>query len=150
MNSQTKKNSWIFYAWAVSVVATLGSLYLSEYLHFTPCSLCWFQRIFMYPLTILLGLASARKHTFIVTYALPLVIIGGLISSYHIFVQEMPHEGATASCGPVSCQEDVLNAFGFLTVPMLALSAFILIFVSLLRVRHYEKRESHSNEATPS
>ncbi|WP_373229988.1 disulfide oxidoreductase [Cohnella sp.] len=146
--TQTKKSSWLFNAWAISVVATLGSLYLSEYLHFTPCSLCWYQRIFMYPLTILLGIASARNHTFIIPYALPLVIIGGLVSSYHIFIQEIPHDSASASCGPVSCQEDVLNAFGFLTVPMLALVAFILIFVALLLVRRHENREINSNKAS--
>jgi disulfide bond formation protein DsbB len=143
--NQKRKSSWLFNAWAVSVIATLGSLYLSEYLHFTPCSLCWYQRIFMYPLTILLGVASARNQTFIIPYVLPLVIIGGGISAYHIFIQEMLHEGTGASCGPVSCMEDVLNAFGFLTVPMLALTAFILIFIALLMVRRLEERESNDN-----
>jgi len=140
MNKSSKKSTWLFNAWAVSLIATLGSLYLSEYLHFTPCSLCWYQRIFMYPLTILLGIASARNQTFIVPYVLPLACIGGLISAYHIFIQEMPHNLIGASCGPTSCMDDVLDAFGFLTVPMLALTAFLLIIIALLQVRRLDNK----------
>lgn len=137
-NKNKKSSNWLFNAWAVSVMATLGSLYLSEYLHFTPCSLCWYQRIFMYPLTILLGIASARNDTAIVPYVMPLAVIGGGVSIYHIVIQEMPHDGTGNSCGPVSCMEDVLNAFGFLTVPMLALAAFVLITISLIQVRRVD------------
>lgn len=93
----------------------------------------------MYPLIVLLGIASARGHAFIVPYALTLAIAGGCISAYHIYVQEAPHGGAGPFCGPTSCQDDVLNAFGFLTVPMLALAAFILIIIALLKVRTLEK-----------
>jgi len=141
MNKPGQIGSWLFNAWAVAVVATAGSLYLSEYLHFTPCSLCWYQRIFMYPLTVLLGIASARRHAFIAAYALPLAIAGGCVSAYHIYVQEAPHGGAGPFCGPTSCQDDVLNAFGFLTVPMLALAAFTLIIIALLKVRSLEKKQ---------
>ncbi|MCD9025358.1 disulfide oxidoreductase [Cohnella silvisoli] len=141
-NSSSKKSNWLFIAWAISVVATAGSLYLSEYLHFTPCSLCWYQRIFMYPMTILLGIASARNQTQIVPFVMPMVVIGGGFSIYHIFIQEMPHSGSVASCGPVSCMEDVLNAFGFLTVPMLALTAFVLIFIALLQIRRLDRIDS--------
>jgi len=135
MRRRTSSASWLFNAWAVAVVATAGSLYLSEYLHFVPCSLCWYQRIFMYPLTILLGIASWRDQKQIVPYALPLVAIGAGFSVYHIAVQELPHGPDGPFCGPVSCATDVLNAFGFLTVPMLALTAFAMIFVCLLLAR---------------
>lgn len=122
---------WLFWAWATAVVATLCSLYLSEIVHFVPCSLCWYQRIFMYPLTIVLGIASARKQAEIVRYALPLVAIGASFSAYHIWIQERPHDTGGAFCGPTSCVTDVLNAFGFLTVPMLAFAAFSIIGVCL-------------------
>ncbi|WP_372636094.1 disulfide oxidoreductase [Cohnella sp.] len=135
MRGRTSSASWLFNAWAVAVVATAGSLYLSEYLHFVPCSLCWYQRIFMYPLTILLGIASWRGQKQIVPYALPLVAIGAGFSVYHIAVQELPHGPDGPFCGPVSCMNDVLNAFGFLTVPMLALTAFAMIFACLLFAR---------------
>lgn len=69
----------LFIAWAVSVIATLGSLYLSEIKGFLPCDLCWFQRIFMYPLTILLGIAYFKDDVGIAKYVLPLSFIGGYI-----------------------------------------------------------------------
>ena len=128
--------SWLFFAWATAVLATLGSLYLSEVVHFVPCSLCWFQRIFMYPLTIVLGIASAKKQAEIVSYVLPLVAIGGAFSAYHIWIQERPRDTGGPFCGPTSCVTDVLNAFGFLTVPMLALTAFLMIgFCSVMAVK---------------
>ncbi|MFC4597724.1 disulfide oxidoreductase [Cohnella hongkongensis] len=140
-------SSWLFVAWAVSVTATAGSLYLSEYLHFTPCSLCWYQRIFMYPLTIVLGVASWRgRKPLVPAGALPLTAIGGAFSVYHIAVQELPHGESGPFCGPTSCAEDVLNAFGFITVPMLALTAFALIFVSLLLAR---RSDNESKEGMP-
>jgi disulfide bond formation protein DsbB len=130
-----QKNNWLFVAWAFSVIATLGSLYLSEVLGFVPCSLCWYQRIFMYPLTFILGIASAKDRPDALIYALPLAIVGGGVSAYHILLQEMPHDSFVASCGPTSCAEDVLDAFGFLTVPMLAFAAFALIVFSLIKAR---------------
>ncbi|MFB9274349.1 disulfide oxidoreductase [Cohnella cellulosilytica] len=138
MRRRIGSGSWLFNAWAVAVTATAGSLYLSEYLHFTPCSLCWYQRIFMYPLAVLLGIASWRGQKQIVPYALPLVVLGAGFSVYHIAVQELPHRGDAPFCGPVSCATDVLNAFGFLTVPMLALTAFAMIFACLLLARRAE------------
>ncbi|GJM71062.1 hypothetical protein HMSSN036_32780 [Paenibacillus macerans] len=73
----------IYLAWLVALVATAGSLYLSEVLHYEPCRLCWFQRIFMYPQVILLGIAAYRNDRSIIPYVLPLSIIGGTISLYH-------------------------------------------------------------------
>lgn len=133
--SAVAAGNWLFYAWAVSVVATLGSLYLSEVVHFVPCSLCWFQRIFMYPLVWLLGVASAKRNGGFAIYALPLVGIGAAVSGYHIYIQEMPSRAVGVACGPTSCVTDVLNAFGFLTVPMLALTAFAFIGFCLVMAR---------------
>jgi disulfide bond formation protein DsbB len=130
-----KRSFWLFIAWAAAVLATAGSLYLSEVMHFVPCSLCWFQRIFMYPLAILLGIAYSKGDTGIVTYALPLVFIGGGFSLYHTVLQKLPSDSALAACGPVSCQGDYLNWFGFITIPMLALAAFLIILTALLRLR---------------
>lgn len=129
------KSFWLFLAWAVATLATAGSLYMSEVMHFTPCSLCWFQRIFMYPLSIVLGIAFVKEDTGIVKYTLPLAIIGGGFSIYHIIIQKIPPDSTIAACGPTSCQDDYLNWFGFITIPMLALLAFIMIIVSLLRLR---------------
>src|SRR5690606_12661655 len=121
-----------FFAWLVSMVATGGSLMLSEVWHFTPCVLCWYQRVFMYPLVFILGIASFRQQTAIVPYVMPLIIVGGSISTYHILIQKLPKQSNIAACGPTPCLDDYLNWFGWLTIPMLALAAFILIAVALL------------------
>ncbi|MCR8659572.1 disulfide oxidoreductase [Paenibacillus endoradicis] len=134
-NKKKSKSFWLFLAWAVATFATAGSLYMSEVMHFTPCSLCWFQRIFMYPLSIVLGIAFVKEDTAIVKYTLPLAIIGGGFSIYHTIIQKIPPDSTIAACGPTSCQEDYLNWFGFITIPMLALLAFIIIVIALLRLR---------------
>lgn len=134
-NNEKRKSFWLFLAWAVATLATAGSLYMSEVMHFTPCSLCWFQRIFMYPLSIMLGIAFIKEDARIVNYTLPLAIIGGGFSIYHTIIQKIPPNSTIAACGPTSCQDDYLNWFGFITIPMLALLAFLIIVISLFRLR---------------
>ncbi|OOC61439.1 disulfide oxidoreductase [Paenibacillus ihbetae] len=136
-----KSGAWLLFAWLVAAVATSGSLFLSEVWHFTPCVLCWYQRIFMYPLVVLLGIAAYRQQTFIVPYILPLIVIGGGISTYHIIIQKLPRSSDAVACGPVSCLNDYLNWFGWLTIPMLALSAFLLIAAALWLARRAQKQE---------
>lgn len=122
----------LFIAWAASVIATGGSLYFSEIKGFVPCELCWYQRIFMYPLVILLGIAYFKDDFKIGRYVLPLSIIGGSISVYHIVIQRLYATNGTAvACGKVPCYTDYLNWFGFITIPMLALIAFVIIAVML-------------------
>lgn len=122
----------LFLAWAVSVIATGGSLYFSEIKGFIPCDLCWFQRIFMYPLTIVLGTAYFKDDFKIGKYVLPLSIIGGCISLYHVVIQRVySATGSAVACGQIPCYTDYLNWFGFITIPLLALIAFIIITVML-------------------
>lgn len=123
----------MFASWGISLIATAGSLFFSEVLKYIPCDLCWYQRILMYPLIILLGIASAKKDYKMSLYAVVLSSIGGLISLYHYLVQKVPalHELGNA-CGIVPCNTDYINWFGFITIPFLALIAFTLI--SILQV----------------
>ncbi|MEN1989372.1 disulfide oxidoreductase [Paenibacillus hubeiensis] len=122
----------LFLAWAVSVIATGGSLYFSEIKGFIPCDLCWFQRIFMYPLTIVLGIAYFKDDFKIGRYVLPLSIIGGCISLYHVVIQRVySATGSAVACGQIPCYTDYLNWFGFITIPLLALIAFMIITVML-------------------
>lgn len=116
-------------SFAIALVATAGSLYLSEILRYEPCKLCWIQRIFMYPLVVLFAVASVRKDNKVYVYALPLAGIGGLFSLYHYLMQKTSLFQETATCGPVPCTYDALDWFGFITIPLLALTAFILITV---------------------
>ncbi|MFD1177000.1 disulfide oxidoreductase [Paenibacillus puldeungensis] len=132
------KNYGIYLAWLVSLVATAGSLYLSEVLHYEPCKLCWFQRIFMYPQVILLGIAAYRNDRNIITYAIPLSAIGGSISLYHYAEQKIPGLSQLLPCKiGVPCGVDYLGQgwLGFITIPFMALVAFILIILCLLAAR---------------
>ncbi|ODG89733.1 MULTISPECIES: disulfide oxidoreductase [Bacillaceae] len=125
-----KQQSILFFTWIVSIIATLGSLSFSVINHWTPCSLCWYQRIFMYPIVFILGIAFYKNKIKDVIYVLPLSLIGMCISIYHILIQKVPALKETATqCGPVPCTGDYLNWFGFITIPMLAFVAFLLINV---------------------
>ncbi|WP_145949913.1 disulfide oxidoreductase [Paenibacillus sp. Y412MC10] len=126
----------LYLAWIVSLVATGGSLYLSEVMHYEPCRLCWFQRIFMYPEVILLGIASYKNDRKIIPYAVTLSAIGGCISIYHYAEQKIPALAKALPCKVgIPCNFDYLNWFGFITIPLLALIAFIFIIASLLMGR---------------
>jgi disulfide bond formation protein DsbB len=119
----------LYLAWVVSIVAVSGSLYLSDVIGYVPCKLCWFQRIFMYPIVILLGIASYKNDRKQIGYVLPLSIIGGLISMYHYAEQKVPALAKVLPCTQgIPCNEDYLDWFGgVVTIPFMALIAFILI-----------------------
>ncbi len=126
----------LYLAWLVALMATLGSLYFSEIREFVPCELCWIQRIFMYPLVILLGVAVFTDDRAVKKYVLPLSIIGGLISLYHYLVQKVPGFADIKPCVQgVPCNVQYINWFGFVTIPFLALTAFTLITLLVWRVR---------------
>ncbi|MBM7097629.1 disulfide bond formation protein B [Bacillus sp. H-16] len=125
----------LFAAWAIAFTATLGSLYFSEIRMFIPCELCWIQRIFMYPLAITLAIAAVKKDAKQAVYALPLSVIGMLISLYHYLVQKVPAMAQTSDfCGVVPCNYQYINVFGFITIPFLAFIAFAAISVLLIVV----------------
>jgi len=123
-----KNQSILFFVWIVSIIATLSSLSFSIFNHWIPCSLCWYQRIFMYPIVFIVGIAFYKNKINDIIYVLPLSTIGMCISIYHILIQKVPALKETATqCGPVPCTGDYLNLFGFITIPMLAFVAFLLI-----------------------
>lgn len=128
------KKVWILYfAWFVSLIATLGSLYFSEIRGFIPCDLCWFQRIFMYPLVILLGIATFQSDTSGKKFILPLSIVGSIISFFHYLEQKVPGFGGIKPCvSGVPCSAEYINWFGFITIPFLALIAFTLINICMI------------------
>ncbi|QAY65699.1 disulfide oxidoreductase [Paenibacillus protaetiae] len=122
----------LYFAWIVSLAATGGSLYFSEIANYIPCNLCWFQRIFMYPQVILLGIAAYRGDRGIIRYSLPLSIIGGIISVYHNLEIWFPKLAEVAPCrAGVPCTFNYVNWFGFITIPLMALTAFVLITLCL-------------------
>lgn len=126
----------IFACWIIASVSTLGSLFFSEIMDFPPCSLCWYQRIFMFPLVVVLlvGLFPLDRST--VKYALPLALIGWGFAFYHhlLYSGFIPESMRPCSQG-VSCSETYLDLFGFLTIPMLSLISFSTIVALLYTLK---------------
>lgn len=116
--------------------AMLGSLFFSEVLHFVPCTLCWYQRIAMYPLAIMLLIAVRRKDFGIHRYALPLSIIGAVIALYHYLLQMTTWITVLTLCTAASpCTALQINLFGFVTIPFMAFVAFSIITFLLWHIR---------------
>jgi disulfide bond formation protein DsbB len=113
--------------WVVSTIATFGSLFFSEIMKYEPCKLCWIQRIFMYPLPIIIGIAIIRKDYNQIWSFLTLASIGFIVSIYHNYIMLFPPE--LGSCGRVSCTTDYFNLLGFITIPLMAFTAFLLIII---------------------
>ena len=123
---------WGYELWAafvVSSIATGGSLFFSEIAGFVPCELCWYQRICMYPLSIITLLAAIRGDFRVARYLLPLPIVGAFISVYHILVENRVVGQSTACLvsAPGGCATKWINQFGYITIPTLALTAFVLL-----------------------
>jgi disulfide bond formation protein DsbB len=116
------------FALCVAGVATAGSLYLSEGAGFIPCRLCWYQRIAMYPLAVILTVAVIRRRADAYIYVVPVALIGAAISTYHITVERFPRLESSNICETANpCTLIWTNRFGFLTIPTMALTAFSLI-----------------------
>ncbi|HEX6147412.1 MAG TPA: disulfide oxidoreductase [Acidimicrobiia bacterium] len=124
-------NKAVWLAWAVALVATVGSLMYSELFHYVPCRLCWFQRIAMYPLAIVLLVGAIRREAVVKFYAIPVALIGLVISIYHNVLQFFPSLEGT-SCDPlVPCSARSIEVFGFMDLPFMAGAGFIVIAVLL-------------------
>lgn len=127
-------------AWVVATVTTLGSLYFSEIADFAPCKLCWFQRIGMYPLVVILGVAAIRRDRNVRFYVLPLAAIGAAVSVYHSWIQAYPPVGGTSFCTlEAPCTERYVWEFGFVSLPFMALSAFAFIITMMVIARPDEQ-----------
>ncbi len=126
-------NKLLLLAWITSITAMGGSLFFSEQMGFIPCTLCWFQRVLMYPLTIILGIACYRSDRDVYQYVLPLSIIGMMVSAYHYALQKVPslHEFSTCTSG-VPCSGQYINWLHFITIPFLSLMAFTIITTAML------------------
>ncbi len=131
-----RRGTNLYLAWLVALTATLGSLYFSEVRHFVPCTLCWYQRILMYPLAIVLGIASYRQDGAVRGYVLPLSVLGMGFATYHVLEQNVPGFGAPALCrAGIPCNLHYIHWLGFITIPVLSLTAFTLITTLLASMR---------------
>jgi disulfide bond formation protein DsbB len=135
-----KKNA-LYIAWFIALVAMCGSLFFSNVLGYPPCVLCWYQRIAIYPLVLILGVAIFKKDMKVYRYVLPLSIVGGLISVFHnlVYFKILPDAVAPCAFG-VSCTTHFIEWFGFVTIPFLSLVAFIIITVLM-----FIQRKAYAN-----
>nr|WP_269819588.1 disulfide oxidoreductase [Fictibacillus halophilus] len=123
-------------AWIASIVSMVGSLFFSEVMKFVPCNFCWYQRILMYPLVILLGVAFYKQDYKVTRYVLPLSILGIIVSGYHYALQKIPALKAFEVCtSGVPCSGQYINWLGFITIPLLAFVGFTIITISMLWMR---------------
>ncbi len=118
-------------AWFVALLATAGSLYFSEIAGFTPCTLCWYQRIAMYPLIVVLAIGAARRDRAVAWTALALAGIGAVIAGYHVALEWIPSLDTGACAAATPCTFVWFRVFGFISLPTLALTAFLLILTLL-------------------
>jgi len=132
----------LFLLFIISFFASLFSLVYSEIINYLPCYLCWYQRVFIFPLVFLFGMAMWNKDKKIIRYALPLVVIGFIISVYQNFYYYFG-ENSSLPCDAsgVSCYQRLVSEFGgYISIPMLALTAFFSVLVIIL-VNHFYKKE---------
>ena len=120
-------------AFGLAAGALIGSLYYSEHVGWEPCTLCWYQRIAIYPVALILGVAWWRRDRIApIRYAVPLTVIAGLISGYHYLIQRFPSlEGGTCST-TVPCSTPYIEEFGFVTMPYMGIGTAALIVTVLL------------------
>jgi len=134
-NRQDNQDGWylLFGCWLIASVATLGSLFLDKALGIEPCSLCWYQRIFMYPLVLILLAGLLPLDRRVIRYALPLACFGWMTAFYHLlmYVGIVPESLQPCGSGP-SCVQDDLDLFGFVNIPMLSLLSFSVVTGLLL------------------
>jgi len=132
---QTANTNWtiLFLCWLLVTISTLGSLFFSYVVGFAPCVLCWYQRIFLFPLVILLAMGLFPFDRSVVKYTLPLAIAGWLTALYHnlLYSGIIPESIQPCSQG-VSCTEKYIDLFGFITIPMLSLLSFSTIIGLLI------------------
>ena len=127
------KENVLYIAWMTAVASMAGSLYFGEILGFTPCVLCWYQRIAMYPLVLIIGVGIIKKDRNFLNYALPLSVIGGAIAFYqNLLYYSVIQERLIPCTFGISCVTRYINLLGFIDIPLLSLFSFIIITTALL------------------
>ena len=123
----------IFGAWLVASTSTLGALFFGEVMNLPTCVLCWYQRIFMFPLVLVLPVGMFPFDHKVVRYALPLAALGWLVAAFHVLLVAgvIPEDIRPCTQG-VPCSEQVIEWFGFVTIPLLSLVAFSAVIALLV------------------
>ncbi len=123
----------IFGAWLIASASMLGALFFGEVMKLPPCVLCWYQRICMFPLVLILPIGLFPLDRKVLRYALPLAVIGWLIAVFHmLLVAGVIPESIQPCTQGVPCSETVIEWFGFVTIPLLSVVAFSIIIALLV------------------
>lgn len=142
------RSNLAYLAWFQGLIATLGSLFFSEVMDLAPCILCWYQRIMMYPLVFILTVGILLRDQRLRYYVLPLSITGLIISIYHnLLYYNIISESLAPCTAGVSCTTRQIELFGFITIPLMALTAFTVITFSMILYKRGEEIYE-PNEAT--
>lgn len=133
LHEKVTRKRILYLIWFIAIVSTLGSLYFSEISKYWPCTLCWYQRIATYPLVLMIPVALIKKDYNVALYILPLNIAGTLISVYHnmIYYNLIPETTGPCTLG-ISCTTQYIEWLGFITIPNLALMAYMAINVLMV------------------
>ena len=129
-----------YVAWFIALLATVGSLFFSEVMQMPPCVLCWYQRIAIYPLVLIIGTGIILRDRRMKIYALPLCLVGLAVSIYHnlLYYGFIP-ESITPCTEGVPCNAVQIEWLGFITIPLMGLAAFVSMALCLLAYRSKEK-----------
>ncbi|HOU40348.1 MAG TPA: disulfide bond formation protein B [Promineifilum sp.] len=131
----------LFVAWLIALLATAGALFLGEVMGMVPCVLCWYQRILMYPLAVVTLVGALKHDEYLPTYVLPLSITGILVSGYHVLLEKGVFPPSTTCAADVPCNISYVNYFGFITIAVMALTAFVLITAIMIATRSAYRRD---------
>jgi disulfide bond formation protein DsbB len=133
MRSESTPWMLAFGAWLAASAATLGALFFGEVMQLPPCVLCWYQRIFMFPLVLILPIGMFPFDPKVIRYALPLASLGWMFAVFHVLLVAgvIPEDLKPCTQG-VPCSEKVIEWFGFVTIPLLSLVAFSTIIALLV------------------
>lgn len=141
--NSTVNTAWllIFAAWLVATASMLGALFFGEIMHLSPCVLCWWQRICMFPLVVILPAGLFPLDLRVVRYALPLAAGGWLFALFHVLLMAgvIPEDLKPCTRG-IPCSEKVIEWFGFVTIPLLSLLAFSAVIAFLLMAHSRNKQ----------
>ena len=127
------KMLWI--AFALSLIASVLTLVYSDYLGIEPCPLCWWQRIFLYPQVVLLGMAAWKRDPYIAEYSIALSLFGAGVALYQHALQILPGSGLPCPATGASCAQRFLFEFGYITYPLMAFTLFVFLIVTMLIIR---------------
>lgn len=133
----------IYFAWIINIVSLAGSLYFSNVMMLPPCVLCWFQRICIFPMSIIFAVGFLKKDRNVGWYALPLLAIGWIISLYHnlLYYKIIP-QAITACTSGVSCTAKQIEYLGFITIPLMAFVSLTLSLTCLFIFYSNSKKDS--------